>query len=413
MAITTNEFNVNLVCPKCSAVIPLTDTLAAPMVERVRAEMQGRIDMAISQAEEAQRKVANKEQDLAIAMADVERDVAFRVSEETDRIRAAAIAEAANRSSQEVSTLRTKLAEAQQAQAMALAKERDLADRERELTLTIQKQVSEQVETVRSRALQDTDATYRLKLLEKDTLLESLQNKVTELNQKITQGSQQLQGEVQELDLEAQLRAAFPHDVIEEVGKGVNGADVRQTVQSPTGPLCGLILYESKRTKNWSPGWLPKLREDGRKASADLLVIVSQVLPEDIVTTGFGLIDGVWVCSPVTSIALAVALRSILLAVHNTKQVQEGMKSKSEEVYAYVTGPQFRHRVEALVEAFTGLQEDLRKERAATERQWAKREAWIDRVLVSTSGMFGDLQGIAGKALPAPSGLELEAGGGE
>lgn len=111
MAITTNEFNVNLVCPKCSAVIPLTDTLAAPMVERVRAEMQGRIDMAISQAEEAQRKVANKEQDLAIAMADVERDVAFRVSEETDRIRAAAIAEAANRSSQEVSTLRTKLAE--------------------------------------------------------------------------------------------------------------------------------------------------------------------------------------------------------------------------------------------------------------------------------------------------------------
>ena len=175
----------------------------------------------------------------------------------------------------------------------------------------------------------------------------------------------------------------------------------------------GLILYESKRTRNWSQGWLGKFREDGRKASADLLVIVSQVLPEDIVTTGFGLIDGVWVCSPVTSIALAVALRSILLAVHNTKQVQEGMKSKSEEVYAYVTGPQFRHRVEALVEAFTGLQEDLRKERAATERQWAKREAWIDRVLVSTSGMFGDLQGIAGKALPAPSGLELEAGGGE
>jgi hypothetical protein len=396
-----------IICPKCKTEIKLTETLAGPLLEATK--KQAAEDLA----------AANKRAETIAA------SVGEAVAREHNATKAAAITEARADAYQAIedakatarlaelraSALSGKLQEAQQAQAAAVKREGELADKERELNLTIEREIAARTFTIRDHAIKESDEANRLRLLEKDTLLQSLETKVAELTQKITQGSQQLQGEVQELDLEARLRSAFPHDVIEEVGKGVNGADCAQTVQSPTGALCGLILYESKRTKNWSPGWLPKLREDGRKAGADLLVIVSQALPEEVET--FNQIDNVWICSPSVVLPLAVALRATLLAVHNVKQVQAGMATTAEEVYSYVTGPQFRRRVEALVEAFTTMQEDLTAEQKATQRQWAKRVAQIERVLTSTSGMFGDLQGIAGKALPAPVGLSLGEGGGK
>jgi hypothetical protein len=376
--------------------------------------MQARVDAAESAARTAK-------MDADLVKVDIERDIEFKVLEKAQEIRVQEAAKAkqfvvddfareqgiAVQARQEAEQLRAKLAEAQKAQAEALRKERELDDRERELELTVERRIGEGVGAARDAARRDADEANRLKLLEKDTLLESMQKKVEELNQKITQGSQQMQGEVQELDLQAKLTAAFPFDSITEVAKGVNGADCSQVVASSTGAHCGLILWESKRTKNWSDGWLPKLREDGRKAQADLLVIVSQTLPEELSAASFGCIDSVWVCAPLLATTLALALRATLLAVHNTKQVQAGMLSKSEEVYAYVTGPQFRHRVEALVEAFTAMNEDLAAEQKSMQRQWAKRATQIERILTSTTGMFGDLQGIAGKALPEPVGLAL------
>jgi hypothetical protein len=376
--------------------------------------MQARVDAAESAARTAK-------MDADLVKADIERDIEFKVLEKAQEIRVQEAAKAkqfvvddfareqgiAVQARQEAEQLRAKLAEAQKAQAEALRKERELDDRERELELTVERRIGEGVGAARDAARRDADEANRLKLLEKDTLLESMQKKVEELNQKITQGSQQMQGEVQELDLQAKLTAAFPFDSITEVAKGVNGADCSQVVASSTGAHCGLILWESKRTKNWSDGWLPKLREDGRKAQADLLVIVSQTLPEELSAASFGCIDSVWVCAPLLATTLALALRATLLAVHNTKQVQAGMLSKSEEVYAYVTGPQFRHRVEALVESFTAMNEDLAVEQKSMQRQWAKRATQIERILTSTTGMFGDLQGIAGKALPEPVGLAL------
>ena len=409
---------LTITCPKCRADFELTDSLAGPLVAATRAEMQARVDAAESAARTAT-------MDADIAKADIERDIEFKVSEKAKEIRlqeAAKVQQSmkadfareqgiAVQAQQEAEELRSKLVVAQRAQAEAVRKARELDERERELDLTVETRISDATSTIRSSAMRESNEANRLKLLEKDTLLESLQKKVEDLNQKLTQGSQQTQGEIQELDLEQQLRTRFPQDVIGEVGKGVNGADVTQIVNAPSGVRCGLILWESKRTKNWSDKWLPKLREDGRVAQADLLVVVSQALPEEVET--FNQIDNVWVCSPSVVIPLAVALRTTLLAVHNTKQVQAGMATTAEEVYSYVTGPQFRRRVEALVEAFTTMQEDLTAEQKAIQRQWAKRTAQIERMMISTSGMFGDLQGIAGKALPEPTGLSLTAGGGD
>ena len=384
-------------CPKCGASFALDAALAAPLEKQYKQQLKD--------------SLAEADRDRERAVADAEKIAAARARKES--LEALKLAQdAAADAERQAESLQTKLTIAQEAQAAALRKERELADKERELDLTIETRIYDATSTIRSSALRESDEANRLKLLEKDTLLQQLETKVADLQTKLTQGSQQSQGEVQELDLEQQLRAKFPHDQIGEVAKGVNGADITQEVMSPSGHHTGLILWESKRTKRWSDGWLPKLRDDGRKAHADLLVIVSAALPEEV--ESFYCIDNVWVCSPQAAVPMAMALRTTLLAVHNVKQTQAGMATKAESVYSYVTGPQFKHRVEALVEAFTTMQEELTAEQKATQRQWAKRAVQIERVLTSTSGMFGDLQGIAGsKALPEPSGLSLSDGGGE
>jgi hypothetical protein len=392
-----------IVCPKCKTEIKLTESLSAPMVERVRAEYEERLERSRQASEQLAQSVKARESLL-------EATIFNRVREREQELRDAAQREAAEgvrALNAEASDLRFKLAEAQQAQAEALRKERELEGRERAITLTIEQGITAGVRQAEERARREADDAGRLKRMELEATITSMQAKLAEAQQKAEQGSQQLQGEVQELDLEAALRAKFPFDTVEEVAKGVNGADITQTVVAPSGAECGFILWESKRTKRWSDGWLPKLREDGRKARADVLVIVSAALPEDVEQAGFSCLDNVWVCSPTGALSMALALRATLLAVHAAKQAQAGMATKAEEVYGYVTGPQFRRRVEALVEAFTTLNEDLVAEQKATQRQWAKRAVQLERVIASTSGMFGDLQGIAGKALPAPEGLAL------
>ena len=214
-----------------------------------------------------------------------------------------------------------------------------------------------------------------------------------------------MQGEVLELELEETLRTKFPFDIIEPVAKGEFGGDVVQRVASPMGLSCGVILWESKRTKNWSDGWLAKLRGDQRTAKAEISILISQALPVDI--ESFGLLDGVWVCAPRYAVPLVIALRQTLIEVANSKQSQEGQQTKMEMVYDYLTGPRFRHRVEAIVEKFSDMQADLDREKKSMTRLWAKREAQIQGVIESTVGMYGDLQGIAGRVFQEIEGLEI------
>jgi hypothetical protein len=172
------------------------------------------------------------------------------------------------------------------------------------------------------------------------------------------------------------------------------------------GQQCGSIIWESKRTKTWSDTWLPKLRDDQRAAKAEVAVIVTQVLPKEVDT--FDLIDGVWVTNPNSTLPVALVLRHALLDVATARNVSEGQQTKKEILYQYLTGPRFRQRVQAIVEAFSSMSEDLDKEKKVITKQWAKREEQIDRVMQSTVGMYGDLQGIAGKSLQEIEGLEFK-----
>ena len=272
--------------------------------------------------------------------------------------------------------------------------------------MTVEKRIQEGLATVREQAHKEAEEQLKFKVLEKEQTITSMQKQIEELKRKAEQGSQQLQGEVQELELEALLSTKFPRDIIEPVPKGEYGGDVLQRVTSTLGQSCGTILWESKRTKSWSDGWLVKLREDQRAAKAEVAVIVSQALPKGVET--FELIDGVWVTHPRAAIPVAVTLRHTLIEVSSARQAMEGQQTKMEMVYQYLTGPRFRQRVQAIVEAFSSMQEDLDKEKKAITKQWAKREEQIGRVMQSTVGMYGDLQGIAGKTLQEIEGLGLQ-----
>ena len=298
-----------------------------------------------------------------------------------------------------------KLAEVQKNE-LELRKDRQkLQEEKAEFELEMQRALDVERTKIRANVQKDADEQSRLKIAEKDKTISDLQGRLQEALRKAEQGSQQLQGEVQELELESLLKAKFPQDSVEPVPKGEYGGDVLHRVFNSFGQGCGTILWESKRTKNWSDTWLTKLREDQRAAKADIGIIMSEVLPKDMKT--FNLVEGVWIVEPRYLIPLTVALRQSLIDLSAVRNASDGQQTKMEMIYHYLTGPRFKQRIEAIVEKFSDMQEDLNKERKMMTRLWAKREAQIRGVIESTAGMYGDLQGIAGKNIQEIEGLEM------
>ncbi len=401
-----------IICPNCKAEIRLTESLAAPLVQEMRKQYEGLI--ARKETEVSQREAALREQQAAFEERLAARVKSERVAIATDEAKKArlAIGTDLEQKAKELADLQevlkardARLAEAQKAQADLIRKQRELDDAKRELDLTVEKRVQDNLTTIRDQARKEAEDSLKLKVLEKEQTISSMQKQIEDLKRRSEQGSQQLQGEVQELELESLLRTQFPHDSIEPVPKGEFGGDALQRVVTPLGQRCGTILWESKRTKNWSDSWLPKLREDQRTAKAEFAILVSQALPKEMET--FGLVDGVWVTHPRSAIAVALVLRHSLIEIASARLSSEGQQTKMELVYQYLTGPRFRHRVQAIVEKFTDMQEDLDKERKTMTRLWAKREEQIRGVIESTAGMYGDLQGIAGRTLQEIEGLRI------
>lgn len=406
-------------CPNCNHEIRLTESLAGPLIEETRRRFQDQLarkDAEVAQKAEALRR---ERAELAQAREQIEDQVANRLASERSQLvaladkkaREATTAELQAKEQEAVELRQTlianniKLAEAQQQQAELLRRQRALDDEKRELDLTIEKRVQGSLDGIRSKAKQEAEEATRLRVLERDQTIESMAKTIEELKRKAEQGSQQSQGEVLELELEELLRTRFPSDSIEPVAKGELGADVVQQVNGALGQPAGIILWESKRTKAWSDGWLPKLRDDQRRCGADIALIVSHTLPKHI--EHFDLMDGIWVAHPRYAVPIAVAMRQMLIEVSASRLVQQGQQTKMEQIYHYLTGIKFRQRVEAVIEKFKDMREDLDKERKFMGRQWSKREMQITAVIESTCGMVGDLQAIAGKAIPEITSLDL------
>ena len=408
-----------IVCPNCSHEIKLTESLAAPLVEEANRGFEERLRAKDAEIAEREKSLAERAKCLADEKNRLETEVTSRVDEaraaiaaqEAAKAKAAAEADVASQREQlealqaQIREKDDKLAEAQLAQADAMRKTRELADKERELDLTIETRVADAINTVRAKAKQDAEDALMLKLRDKDDTIQSMQRQIEELKRRSEQGSQQQQGEVLEIEIESLLRTTFPFDAIEPVAKGEFGGDLVQRVSTANGSPAGAILWETKRTRRWQDGWLTKLRADQRAGNADAAIIVSEALPKDI--ESFGLVDGVWVASLKCAIPVAVALRELLLSVAAARVAGEGQQTKTEMVYQYLTGPRFRQRVEALVEQLSLMQADLDRERKAMQRLWAKREQQLRVMSGATAGMYGDLQGIAGRSIKEIDALDV------
>jgi len=409
-----------VVCPQCKTEIKLTESLAAPLLESIRRDYEQRLTQKDVDIAKREKTVHEHEAALKKQKESMDEQVAQKMQREQARIAAEeakkaklAVGNELNQKAKEVTDLQDilkqrdiKLADAQKAQADLIRKQRELDDAKRELELTVEKRVETGLAAAREKAKKEAEDEMKLKVMEAEQTIASMQRQIEDLKRRAEQGSQQLQGEVQELEIESLLGARFPRDTIQPVPKGEFGGDILHRVMGPLGQQCGTILWESKRTKNWSDGWLPKLREDQRAAKAEIAVILSQVLPKDVET--FGLVDQVWVAHPKVALPVAIALRQTLIEIAGARQASEGQQTKMEMVYQYLTGPRFRHRIQAIVEAFSSMREDLDRERKAITKQWSKREEQIDRVMQATVGMYGDLQGIAGKTLQEIEGLEFQ-----
>ena len=282
-----------------------------------------------------------------------------------------------------------------------MQREQEFKTKEEELELTVQKKLAAERESLAEglRKLEaeksaQKETEYQLKLKELETQLEQQKKLAAEMQRKAEQGSMQLQGESQELALEEMLTAAFPFDKIEEVGKGVRGADSIQIVRNNLGAECGKIIWESKRAENFSTDWIEKLKADMRNLGADVAILVTRRYPKDM--ERFGEKDGVWVCNFTEAKALASVLRDGIIKIYNASKSQENKGDKMNMLYSYLTSPEFAEQWKAIREGFLSMKVSIQKERDAMERLWKSREKQLEKVLLNATHIRGSIDGISG-----------------
>lgn len=395
-----------LACPKCGTEIPLSETIAAPLIAAAKRESEQKLREALDAKQATEQLLAQERQSIEVAKAGIQAEVAKQLSTklneaekaQRESIRAelqVELAGAKERESEANERLKKTQLEIQEALAAKQKAELAAASAKAEAQKTVQAEVA----LLKEQAQKEAQEAERLKLAEKDKQIERLLTQLDDAKRQAQQGSQQLQGEILELDLELILRQTFPWDEIEPVKAGQRGGDVVHKIMSGPGLHAGTMMWEIKRTQNWGGDWTSKAKQDALGVKAEIVVIVSEVTPKGI--ESFGFFEGVWICRPNYAVALAHAMRQQMDQVANARRNATGRQGKAEMLYDYLTGPEFKARLEGIVEPFVQMQSDLDSEKRATMSRWKKREKQIERVLTSAASLSGDLQGIGGREMPA------------
>ncbi len=390
--------NQNIQCPNCGHAIDVNDILYHQLQEKIGKEyntklqelekQKGKISVTI---EEGVRKQLQTEK------SKMEKKIRTQVSEET----AAEI-----QSYQEQLDVKTKEVNKLNLLKSELSKvKREKEELKEQIEAAAEEKLNGMIKEEKIKIRSLVDRENELKFSEKDHVIETLNGQLKDMTRKLEQGSMQIQGEVQELAIEEYLRNAYPYDLTEPVGKGVRGADVIFTVRNKIGNDCGKIIFESKRTKSFSDEWILKLKSDAVSAKADILVIVTEAMPEDI--DKIGIRNGVWICSFNDYKGLVLALRESLIKINNAFSSQINKGEKMSMLYDYLCGAEFQLEITAIVEAFTQMNTELLGEQRSMTMLWKRRQKQIDRVLQSTIHMYGSIKGIAGNEIGTIQALEL------
>jgi len=271
-----------------------------------------------------------------------------------------------------------------------------------------QKKLSETLLAEKEKIKKVEQEKNELRFKELQKQLEDQKELTAEMKRKQEQGSMQMQGEVQELAIEEWLASAFPLDTIEEIKKGARGGDCLQHVNTRSQQNCGIIYYESKRTKDFQPSWIEKFKADIRTKGANIGVLVTEVMPSDM--ERMGLKNGIWICNYEEFKGLCAVLRESIIQINTAVGSQENKGDKMHMLYDYLTSTTFRMQVEAIVEGFTQMKTDLESEKRSMARIWKQRDKQIDKVTINTIEMHASIKGIAGNAIQSVRALELPDG---
>lgn len=378
-----------IICPNCKFEIPLSEAIT----EKIDLELRKKYDSELIKQKE---KLEEKFQ-FEISKITEETRKKFKEEQEIE------ITDLQN----ELKRTTEKLKVARDNELKLREREREIEDKEKNIELELKRKIDEEKKKIEEKLKERLDEDYRFKEAEKEKVIGDLKKQIDELRRKAEQGSQQTQGEVLELKLEDMLNQKFPMDLIDPVPKGIKGPDLIQRVCDATG-VCGTILWESKNTKNWSNAWIKKLKRNQIDAKAEICVLLTATLPKEI--NHFGYLDGVWVTNYLSLIGLTSALRMNLIEVAIQKRIHIGKDEKMEVLYNYLSSHEFKHKIEAIGEAFIAMQRDLDQERRAMENIWAKREKQIEQVMTNTTRIYGDMQGLMGNSLAPIKILQLPEG---
>lgn len=405
----------NITCPKCNYEFDVENVIAAELEKKYEESYKVRLNQSLNEFEVKQKQLSamqaefeeKKKNENELFAQKLQRELQNKTAELQESLRKSITSDYENelRLLQESKAdAEEKLRNSRKKELEFLQKEKYLKDKEEELELTLQKRLQEDRESlseqIRKQELEKSaikDRDYQLKVKELEKQLEDQKKLAEEMRRKSEQGSMQLQGEAQELLLEKILRENFPFDSIEEVGKGIEGADCIQIVRNHLGAECGKIIYESKRTKGWNDKWLEKLKADKRSRGSEVAILVTQTYPKGMMC--FGERDGIWICNFKEVSSVSCVIRHGVIKVYEAQKQEENKGDKMQMLYNYLTGVEFRGQVEAIAEGFLSMRNGITKERMQMEKIWKEREKQLEKVLLSTSGMYGSVKGIAGASI--------------
>ncbi len=368
----------NISCPECGKSISIDEVLTHQLESKIRKDFE--------EKEKAARIAKEKEHKKELQ--EIEEQLKKQIRERVEK-------EAASDKKfleEQLADKDLKLKEANKNELELRKATQKLKDEKEAFEIEKARQLDAERKTIEEEASKKATEAQQAKIDQLNKQLSDATKAKDELARKLEQGSQQTQGEVQEIALEELLKAEFIYDDISPVPKGVTGADVIQTVKTKAGVECGKIIWESKKTKAWTDGWIKKLKEDQRSVKADIAVIVSSVLPGGL--EGIAQREGVWVCDIKLAISIATALRNTLELVCREKSMSVGKNEKMEILYAYLSGNEFKQKIEVIVETFSSMKTSLDKERLYFEKSWSEKEKQIQKVIKNTVGIYGDLSGV-------------------
>lgn len=399
----------NIKCPECSADINVSEILYHQVADKIKKEYESK---TVQNEKELQDKLISLEiakkqilKEKEIIQQTVEAEVKEKVVLEKLKLEKSLRISLSEETSEQIKSLKIELDEKStqvkelnksKAEIEKLKREKDeLRD---SILFEKEKEYSEKLKEEKSKIQKQSDEVSFLKIKELEKQLEDQKKLAEEMQRKAQQGSMQLQGEVQELAIEDLLKEYFPLDLIEEVGKGIKGADIVQTVRNKTNNDCGIILYESKRTKAFSNDWVSKLKNDALSVKANVCVLITEAMPDDI--SSFGLKDGVWICTFRDFKGLVLLLRESLIKISEAYHSQTNKGEKMQMLYDYMSSVEFKNQMEAILSSFTELQFGYIQEKNQMEKIWKKREKQLERIMLNTNHFIGSVQGIAGGSIP-------------